>query len=80
MGSVSTRSKENSSTLPVGSMAMWAAKSGDWKYSANCPYALGWNFEFASSWDLVRSLRLSIRASWEYPPRAWAAARILACS
>lgn len=37
VGSVSTRSKENRSTLPVGSWATWTPKSGESKYSLKAP-------------------------------------------
>lgn len=79
-GLTSIRSKENSRTLPVGSSAMWAAKSGDWKYSRNRPNSAASKDALAFSWEAVSALSRSVRVVCGYSPMPAMAVRVRACA
>ncbi len=60
-GLVSIRSKENSSTLPVGSRATWSPKSGEGKYCLNAPNVAGSKALLWSAWEAVSALYRLVR-------------------
>lgn len=80
VGSDSTRSKEKSSTLPVGSRATWTPKSGEGKNSVNRPNSAAAKPALVARWDSWSLARLAVRFDCGYPWGPLAASRSRACA